>query len=101
MARAILARAIEDHAGVDEMAELRYRHAETYFNEEGWREAILEFQTVIDNHADDDWACWAYYRQGEAMEAFQGLQQARAFYQGATLGSCKSSEAGKLAKKKL
>ena len=29
------------------------------------------------------------------------LSEARAFYQGATLGSCKSSEAGKLAKKKL
>ena len=101
VARAILNRAIADHVGAPEMAEIRYRYGETFFNEQKWREAILEFQKVIDNHAKDDFACWSYYRQGEAMEQFSGLQQATAFFRGATTGACKNSEASKLAKKKL
>ena len=101
VARAILKRTIDENAGAPEMDEIRYRYAETFYNEEKWRDAILEFQKVPDNHPDSDWACWAYYRQGEAMENMQGPAQATAFYKGATNGSCKNSEAGKLAKKKL
>jgi TolA-binding protein len=101
VARAILSKAVADHGGDPEMPELRYRYAETFLLDKKYREAILEFQAVIDNHADSDWSCWAYYSQGEAMEAFQGLQQAGPFYKGATMGACKSSEAGKAAKKKL
>lgn len=101
VARAILEQAIEVHSGADETPELRYRLAETWFNEEDWRRAILGFQTVIDNHPESEWACWGYYRQGESMEAFQGLQQAGPFYQGATQGACKASEAAKVARKKL
>lgn len=101
VARAILQRALRENAGAPEIAEIRYRFAETWFNEQRWREAILEFQKVPDNHADSDWACWAYYRQGESMENLQGLQQAAPFYKGATGGACKNSEAAKLAKKKL
>ncbi len=101
VARAILKRAVEEHVGAEEMPEIRYRYAETYINEEDWRNAILQFQKVIDNHPDSDWKCWAHLRQGEAMESLQGLQQARAFYAGATQGKCKNSEASKAAKKKL
>jgi len=101
VARAILEQALTAHVGSDEMAEIRYRLAETYINEKDWTSAILKFQKVIDNHPDSDWKCWAHLRQGEAMEALQGLQQARAFYAGATQGKCKNSEAGKAAKKKL
>jgi len=101
VARAVLEKAIVDHGGSEEMPEIRYRLAETYINEKDWRSAILKFQKVIDNHPDSDWRCWAHLRQGEAMEALQGLQQARAFYAGANQGKCKNSEAGKAAKKKL
>ena len=101
VARSILEQAIEVHSGADETPELRYRLAETWFNEEDWRRAILGFQTVIDNHPESEWACWGYYRQGESMEAFQGLQQAGPFYQGAIQGACKASEAAKVARKKL
>ena len=92
---------IAQHTGDSLTPELRYRLAETWFNEGDWRRAILGFQTVIDNHPDSEWACWGYFRQGESMEAFQGLQQAGPFYQGATQGACKTSEAAKAAKKKL
>ena len=101
VARAILKRAIAENADAPEISEIRYRYAETFFNEKRWRESILEFQKVPDNHANADWACWAYFRQGEAMETLQGLQQAAPFYKGATTGSCKNSEAAKEAKKKL
>lgn len=101
VARAILKRALTENADAAELDEIRYRYAETLFNEEKWRESILEFRKVPDNHPSSDWACWAYYRQGEAMEHLQGLQQAGPFYKGATAGSCKNSEAAKLAKKKL
>lgn len=101
VARAILKRTLQENAGAPVLDEVRYRYAETFFNEKKWRESILEFQKVPDNHADSDWACWAYYRQGEAMEALQGLQQAAPFYKGATGGSCKKSEAAELARKKL
>jgi len=100
VARAVLQKAIDDHGGAEEIAEIRYRYAETYINDEDWRNAILQFQKVIDNHPDSDWKCWAHLRQGEAMESLQGLQQARAFYAGATQGKCKNSEAAKAAKKK-
>lgn len=101
VARVILQRALTENAGAPEIPEIRYRYAETWFNEQRWREAILEFQKVPDNHATSDWACWAYFRQGESMENLQGLQQAMPFYKGATGGACKNSEAAKLAKKKL
>jgi len=101
VARVVLQKAIDDHVGAEEMPEIRYRYAETHINEEDWRNAILQFQKVIDNHPDSDWRCWAHLRQGEAMEALQGLQQARAFYAGATQGKCKGSEASKAAKEKL
>lgn len=101
VARAILVRAIQDHAGSDEMAELRYRYAETFMNEEQWRTAILEFKKVSDNHPDSEWSCWAYYRQGEAMERLSSLEDARLFYSGATVGPCRNSEAARAARQKL
>lgn len=101
VARAVLQRAMNEHAGDSHMAEIRYRYAETFLNEEKWRPAILEFKKVSDNHPDSDFSCWAYYRQGEAMEKVSGINDARLFYSGATAGHCKNSDAGKAAKKKL
>jgi len=102
VARAILAEAIEAHPGAEEMAEIRYRHAETYFNEGDYKGAIKEFNKVLNNHPKSDWRCWSMYRMGESFERLgKGSGSARAFYKGATDRGCKNSEAAKLAKDKL
>lgn len=101
VARAILEAAIEQHVGAPEMAEIRYRYAETFFNEKDWRRAISKFNEVINNFPDSPWKCWSFYRQGEAFEAMGQGEGAKAFYKGATTDSCKTSDAAKEAKKKL
>lgn len=101
LARAILKAAIDQHVGVAEMDEIRYRYAETYFNEGDWKTAISEFNKVINNHPTSPWKCWAFFRQGEAFEKMGQIEGAKAFYKGATDGACKGSEAGKKAKEKL
>jgi TolA-binding protein len=101
VARAILKAAIEAHPNAAEMDEIRYRYAETFFNENDWRAAISEFNKVINNHPNSPWKCWAFFRQGEAFERMGQMEGAKAFYKGATEGSCKSSDAAKEAKKKL
>ncbi len=101
VARAILTAAISMHVGATEMAEVRYRHAETFFNEEDWRGAISEFNKVINNHPSSPWKCWSFFRQGEAFESMGQAEGAKAFYRGATEQDCKSSDAAKEAKKKL
>jgi TolA-binding protein len=101
VARAILKAAIEAHPNAAEMDEIRYRYAETFFNDSDWRGAISEFNKVINNHPNSPWKCWAFFRQGEAFERMGQLEGAKAFYKGATEGTCKSSDAGKEAKKKL
>lgn len=101
VARAILADAIDAHPGADEMAEIRYRHAETYFNEGDYKGAIKEFNKVLNNHPKSDWRCWSMYRMGESFERVKGPSAAKAFYKGATDRGCKGSDAAKLAKDKL
>ena len=101
VARAILNAAVEAHVGSPEMAEVRYRLAETWFNEEKWAPAVSGFNKVINNHAGSAWACWSYYRQGEAFEAMGKPDGAKAFYAGATEGSCRGSDAASRAKAKL
>jgi len=101
VARAILGAAIQQNVGAPEMDEIRYRYAETFFNEGDWRSAITEFNKVINNHPNSPWKCWAFYRQGEAFEAMGQGEGAKAFYKGATEGTCKNSDASKEAKKKL
>ncbi|MEZ4241251.1 MAG: tetratricopeptide repeat protein [Myxococcota bacterium] len=101
VARAILKAAIDQHVGAPEMDEIRYRYAETFFNEGDWRSAISEFNKVINNHPNSPWKCWSFFRQGEAFEKMGQEEGARAFFKGATDGACKSSDAAKEAKKKL
>jgi TolA-binding protein len=101
VARAILKAAIEQHVGASEMDEIRYRYAETFFNEQDWKTAISKFNDVINNHPTSSWKCWSFFRQGEAFEAMGEVEGAKAFYKGATEGSCKASEAAREAKKKV
>jgi TolA-binding protein len=101
VARAILNAAVDAHVGSKEMAEIRYRLAETWFNEEKWAPAVSGFNKVINNHAGSEWSCWSYYRQGEAFDAMGKPDGAKAFYAGATEGSCRNSDAADKAKAKL
>jgi TolA-binding protein len=101
VARAILKAALDQHVGAPEMDEIRYRYAETFFNEQDWKQAISRFNDVINNHPTSPWKCWSFFRQGEAFEAMGKAEGAAAFYKGATEGSCKASEAARKAKEKL
>ena len=101
VARAILRSALEQHPGAEETDEVRYRLAETYFNEEDYRTAISEFNKVVNNHPDSDWKCWSFYRMGESFELLGKPEGAQAFYKGATERECRSSEASRKAKDKL
>ena len=101
VARAILKGAIAAHVGSKEMPEIRYRLAETYFNDESWASAVSEFNKVINNHPSSEWACWSYYRQGEAFELLGKRDGAKAFYAGATEGACRGSDAAAKAREKL
>ncbi len=101
VARAILRSAIEEHAGSPRMDEIRYRYAETFFNEGDYRTAISEFNRVVNNHPESDWKCWSFFRMGEAFEILGKADGARAFFKGATERECRSSEAAKKAKDKL
>lgn len=101
VARAILKAAIEAHPNASEMDEIRYRYAETFFNEGDWRAAISEFNKVINNHPNSPWKCWSFYRQGESFEKMGQTDGAHAFYKGATETTCKNSDAAREAKKKL
>ena len=101
VARAILKSAIEQHVGAAEMDEIRYRYAETFFNEQDWKASISKFNDVINNHPNSSWKCWSFFRQGEAFEAMGQAEGAKAFYKGAAEGACKASDAAREAKKKL
>ncbi len=101
VARQLLRAALQQHAGAPETAEIRYRLAETYFNEEDYRAAISEFNKVVNNHPESDWKCWSFYRMGEAFELLGKPDGAPAFYKGATERNCRSSDAAKKAREKL
>lgn len=101
VARAVLTSALAAHPDTAETDEIRYRLAETYFNDKEYRTAIREFNKVINNHPNSDWKCWSFFRMGEAFDALGKSDGGRAFYKGATERDCRSSEAAKLARDKL
>ncbi len=80
VARALLERVITDHPGAAELAEVRYRIGETWFNEGQFKRAVGAFQAVVDNHSTSDWAAWAMYRQGESFSSLDEPSKARLFW---------------------
>lgn len=97
-ARAILEQAVNaapDHA---RLPEVRYRLAETWFNEGKWREAARAFQVVTDNHAKSAWAPWAMLRIGECFDGMGRKDAAATFYDG-VLRSYPNSDAAKEARR--
>lgn len=101
VARAVLRAALDEHPDAAETDEIRYRLAETWFNQGEYRTAIREFNKVVNNHPESDWKCWAFFRMGEAFDALGKPDGGKAFYKGATERDCRTSEAAKLAKDKL
>lgn len=81
LARVILQKAVEDHSGAPEMAEIRYRIGETWFNEKNWPKAIGSFEAVNNNHRKSNWSAWAMLRQGECFSAMGQVDNAKLFYE--------------------
>lgn len=81
LARVLLEKAIEVHAGSELLPEVRYRLAETWFNEGKFGNAVGYFQRVIENHRKSDWAAWSMLRQGECFERLGKPDKAKVFYQ--------------------
>jgi TolA-binding protein len=100
VARALLEKAVAEHQGAPEMDEVRYRIAETYFNEEQWSPAISEYNKVIEGWSQSVWAPWAMLSQGDAFEAWGQPDNAKLFYE-EVVRVYPQSDAAKEAKKLL
>ena len=100
VARALLLKAQQAHAGDPKLDEVQYRIAETWFNEGDWRRAISDFNTVIETWPKGQWAPWAMLAQGDALKEWGQADNARLFYEEVTRVYPKS-EAAKEAKKLL
>lgn len=101
VARVVLQRALVAFPDAAETAEIRYRLAETFLNEERWGDAVVAFDTVINNHAKSEWKCWSFLRQGEAFEGWGRERDAEPFYRGATENDCADTPAADEAAKRL
>ena len=100
VARVVLERAVVDHPDAAELSEVRYRIAETLYNEQRWGQAARAFEVVLTHHPDSDWAAWAMLRQGESFEAMNQPDNARFFYED-LVSKYPKSDAAKEAKAKL
>jgi TolA-binding protein len=81
LARVILQKAVDDHAGAPELAEIRYRIGETWFNEKQWAKAVRAFEVVNTHHQKSNWSAWSMFRQGECFEAMGQGNNAKLFYE--------------------
>jgi TolA-binding protein len=79
-ARAIYQRLIDSDEAGEQLSELRYMLAETWFLEGSFQSAILAYQDVVDHHGDSDRAPWAMLRQGECFEGLGQRDNAVLFY---------------------
>lgn len=63
-------------------SEVRYRLAETWFNEGKHKEAAKAFQRVTEDYPSSPWAPWAMLRIGECFEGMGRSDAADTFYEG-------------------
>jgi TolA-binding protein len=100
VARALLEVALQDHPGVPEAAEIRYRIGKAWFAEEQYGKAGKAYQAVLDHHAKTEWASWAMFGQGECFEKLGKKDTAKVFFE-SVVDKYPSSPAAKDAKAKL
>ena len=81
VARVLLEKALMEHPDDPLLPELRYRLAETWFNQGSWDRALTSFQTVVDSFGDSDWAARAMLRQGECFARKDQQDNAELFYE--------------------
>ncbi|MCO4745184.1 MAG: tetratricopeptide repeat protein [Proteobacteria bacterium] len=81
VARVLLEKALDAHPKDPLLPELRYRVAETWFNQGSWDRALTHFQTVVDSYADTEWAALAMLRQGESFAKKNQAANAELFYE--------------------
>jgi TolA-binding protein len=99
LARVILQKAIEEHAGAPELAEIRYRIAQSWFQEKKWTKAIGAFESVNTHHRKSEWAAWAMLGQGECFVEMGQGDNGKLFY-AEVIRQYPKSEAAKEAKKR-
>lgn len=100
VARAVLQRALDEHPDAPERAEIAYRLAETWLNQEAWSKAALAFKKVIDQYPGSTWESWSLLHQGDCFAGLGQTDNARLFYDG-VIQRYPKSEAAKEAKKRL
>jgi TolA-binding protein len=81
-ARSILQRLLDAQPDDPLVPEIRYRLAETLYNEGKYREAARSFQVVTDKHGSSPWAPWAMFRIGECFVGMERPDAAEAFFDG-------------------
>ena len=81
VARVILEKAVQEHRDDPLMPEIRYRLAQTQFEENQWNGAVTAFQSVIDHHPKSDWSAWSILRQGDCFVGLGQPENAKIFYE--------------------
>jgi TolA-binding protein len=81
-ARAILEAALTAAPDDPLAPELRYRVAQTLYNEGSYRDAARAYQVVTDKHPRSEWAPWAMLRIGECFEGMGRADAALTFFEG-------------------
>ena len=79
VARYVLEKGVKEHKRDPLAAEMRYRIAETWFNEGNYAKAASAFQEVLNNHRRSTWVPWAMLRQGESFKEL-GMKDEALFF---------------------
>ncbi len=99
-AEAMLNRFLELYPNHARAGEATYRRAEASMKAKQYKQAILRFQSVIDQFKSSSWAPWAMLRQGECFEEQGQKDNAKIFFS-EVVRLYPSSRAAATAKKKI
>jgi len=99
-ARAVLARFLQESGDDDRVGEAQLRHAETWFTEGLYQQAILKLEDVVQANPGSEWAAWAMVRQGECFQKMDRPEEAELFWED-VLARHPDTEAAKGARKLL
>jgi TolA-binding protein len=99
-ARVVLARFLKEAGDDARVGEARLRHAETWFIEGLYQQAILKLEDVVQADPTSHWAAWAMVRQGECFQKMERAEEAELFWED-VLARHPDTEAAKGARKLL